>query len=160
MCYFIVYLFRKCLMIGLQRPRYTPSMPSGNHSLYCSFYCAVFLCMTMESVITMLLNNNLFYHPAMVHSLRRQRNPQADFDPFDGIFGLAFYIDHPGNLILNNYFQVLPIAEQEAAWALVNPYETRRVSTFRELLLVNLNELRDVTLFAVFHLEHSYFHIY
>ncbi len=85
---------------------------------------------------------------------------EADFDPFDDTFGLAFNIDHLGNLILNDYLQFLPIAEQEAALALVNCYETRRISTFGELLLVNLNELRNVTLLALSHLVHSYVHIY
>ncbi len=85
---------------------------------------------------------------------------EAIFDPFEDIFGLAFNIDHPGNLILNDYLQFLPIAEQEATLVLVNLYETRRISTFGELLLVNLNELRNVTLLALSHLEHSYFHIY
>ncbi len=85
---------------------------------------------------------------------------EADFDPFEDTFGLAFNIDHPGNLILNDYLQFLPIDEQQAALVLVNRYETRRISTFGELLLVNLNELRDVTLLAIYHLEHSYFHIY
>ncbi len=85
---------------------------------------------------------------------------EADFDPFEDTFGLAFNIYHPGNFILNVYLQFLPIAEQEAALVCVNLYETRRVSTFGELLLINLNELRDVTLFAVYYLEHSYFHIY
>ncbi len=85
---------------------------------------------------------------------------EADFDPFEDTFGLAFNINHPGNLILNGYLQFLPIDEQEAALVLVNLYETRRVSTFGELLLVKFNELRDVTLLAVYHLEHSYFHIY
>ncbi len=75
-------------------------------------------------------------------------------------FGLAFNINHPGNLILNAYLQFLPIAEQEAALALVNLYETRRVSNFGELLLVNLDELRNVTLLALSHLVHNYFHIY
>ncbi len=56
----------------------------------------------------------------------------ADFDPFDDTFGLAFNIDHLGNLILSDYLQFLPIAEQEAALALVKFYETRRVSTFGE----------------------------
>ncbi len=63
---------------------------------------------------------------------------EADFDPYEDTFGLAFNIDHPGNLILNDYLQFLPIAEQEAASALVNLYEARRVSTFA----VNFNELR------------------
>ncbi len=85
---------------------------------------------------------------------------EADFDPFDDTFGLAFNIDHPGNLILHDYLQFLPIAEQEAALALVNLNDTRRVSNFGELLLVNLNELRNVTLRALSHLVHNYFHIY
>ncbi len=85
---------------------------------------------------------------------------EADFDPFEDTFGLAFNIDHPGNLILNDYLQFLPIAEQEAALVLVNLYETRWILTFRELLLVNLNELRNVTLLALSHLVHNYFHIY
>ncbi len=85
---------------------------------------------------------------------------EADFDPLDDTFGLAFNIDHPGNLILNDYLQFLPIAEQEAALARVNLYETRGISNFEELLLVNLNELRNVTLLALSHLVHNYFHIY
>ncbi len=40
---------------------------------------------------------------------------EADFDPFEDTFGLAFNIYHPGNLILNDYLQFLPIAEQQAA---------------------------------------------
>ncbi len=85
---------------------------------------------------------------------------EADFDPFDDTLGLAFNIDHPGNLILSDYLQFLPIAEQEAALALVHFYETRRVSNFEELLLVNLNELRKVALLALSHLVHNYFQIY
>ncbi len=85
---------------------------------------------------------------------------EADFDPFDDTFGLAFNIDHPGNLILNDYLQFLPIVEQQAALALVNLYETRRVSNFGDLLLVNLNELRNVTLLALSHLVQNYFQIY
>ncbi len=84
---------------------------------------------------------------------------EAVFDSFVDAFGLAFNIDHPGNLILNDYLQFLHIAEQEAALALVNLYETRRVSTFAELLSVNFNELRQVTLLALSHIVHSYFHI-
>ncbi len=74
---------------------------------------------------------------------------EAIFDPFEDTFGLAFNIDHPGNLILNDYLQFLPIAEQETALALVNLYETRRVSTFAELLSMNFNEHREVTLLAL-----------
>ncbi len=85
---------------------------------------------------------------------------EADFGPFEDTFGLAFSIDHPGNLILNDYLQFLPIVEQQAALVLVNLYETRRVSNFGELLLVNLDELRNVTLLALSHLVHNYFHIY
>ncbi len=84
---------------------------------------------------------------------------EADFDPPDDTFGLAFNIDHPGNLILNDYLQFLPIAEQEAALAGVYLYETRRISTFGELLLVNLNELRNVTILALSQFVHNYFHI-
>ncbi len=85
---------------------------------------------------------------------------EADFDPFEDTFGLAYNIDHPGNLILSDYLQFLPIAEQEAVFDLVNLYETRNVSNFGELLLVNLDELRNVTLLALSHLVHNYFHIY
>ncbi len=85
---------------------------------------------------------------------------ETDFNPFEDTFGLACNIDHPGNLILSDYLQFLPIAEQQAASVLVNLYETRRVSNFGELLLVNLYELRNVTLPALSHLVHNFFHIY
>ncbi len=57
---------------------------------------------------------------------------EADFDPFEDTFGLAFNINHPRNLILNDYLQFLPIVEQEAALVLVNLYKTRRGLTFGE----------------------------
>ncbi len=83
---------------------------------------------------------------------------EADFDTFEDTFGRAFNIDHPGNVIRNDYLQFLPIAEQELALAFMSLYETRRDVTFGELLLVNLYELRDVTPLALSHQEHSYFH--
>ncbi len=52
----------------------------------------------------------------------------------------------------NDWLHALPVMGHEF-------YDTSKVSTLRELLSVNFNELRDVTLLALSHLVHSYFHM-
>ncbi len=51
------------------------------------------------------------------------------FDPFEGVFGLTFHTDLPGNVILWDYLQLLPTMEQQAAIFVYNTYENYRVCT-------------------------------
>ncbi len=82
------------------------------------------------------------------------------FDTFEDVFGLAVDFDWPGNVILSEYLQLLPALEQRAAVRVHNTHENVRVSTFEELLSVNLDELTHVTIQALSNLVYNYFHIY
>ncbi len=82
------------------------------------------------------------------------------FDTFEDVFGLAVDIDWPGNDILRDYLQILPALEHRAAVIVHNTYENGRICTFEELLSVNLDELKHVTIQALSSLVYNYFHIY
>ncbi len=75
-------------------------------------------------------------------------------------FRLTFNINFPGIAILRGYLEFLPAMEQQAAIFVFDTYENRRVCTFGDLLSVNLNELRRLTLQALLHIVHVYFHIH